>query len=600
MPKEETSLREIIDAVSTAFEVANIRASADKRMGTDSTGNFNMDTAQAMLEAMPFNNQDFLKPIIEDLDEIAQESRSRGVEEQGAIAEKFEVVVQEAKRAFEQTTDRIKDEMGKIRKDDSLSESEKEAEIGALSKQLDLLIQDQKRLANVVSIMDEGFEKNHKILSKVASFSEKTAKSIAKSLPTLGGIMSALGTNSPIVGVLTSFALDKTASFLEERKEKRLQQRKEIAAIREKYTKEKIGSRVEVVSNDVPIMDFSAGKSEPSNKDESVSNNTFTTYSNDDSVKSNIQNFDEFEPIIVSPIVNAINTQTDTLIEALKPDEEALRDAYYSKSGIAGGNDKDENDKDDNGMLTIIGNPLRMLKSVITGFVGTILKLGKLVGKLAFPVTFVYSAFEGVSNAIDEYKETGSLADAARTGLDSFADTMINVVSFGTLDLDRVNQYLSENLWTPLFDWIDSNPFQRAIDFVEEWFDKKFALFRKPFDYSVEVGQGIAEKVIGKVRNTRDGVKNFFTTAFSGFAESEPMFKNSPNQIFQPVAERVKDLKNSAMVEMVTTPPQNEQPEQKAGNTVIQTTNVNNNQYITPNRKRATFSDDPSFGILSL
>lgn len=89
----------------------------------------------------------------------------------------------------------------------------------------------------------------------------------------------------------------------------------------------------------------------------------------------------------------------------------------------------------------------RLTSALSTGLGGVASGIGKVASKalrIAGPVGAVIStgisAFEGATAAIDEYKQSGSLASAAREGLASFTESF----TFGLLDKETVSSGLSK------------------------------------------------------------------------------------------------------------------------------------------------------------
>ena len=144
-------------------------------------------------------------------------------------------------------------------------------------------------------------------------------------------------------------------------------------------------------------------------------------------------------------------------------------------SSIAGVDNKDEGSP--------LGKVFDVLKvslgGVIGGFIGSmvdnfksVLKnvakaIPKVLSKLFVPVTIVMGLFSGVTEAIDEFKKTGSVKDAVI----GFFGGILDFLTFGLLGTDSINSVVDSisSYIQPLFDTL-----KKPFEYVSNWLDGIF------------------------------------------------------------------------------------------------------------------------------
>lgn len=147
---------------------------------------------------------------------------------------------------------------------------------------------------------------------------------------------------------------------------------------------------------------------------------------------------------------------------------------------------------EDSGVGNIFGKLKTSLIGVIGGFVGTIMtkfKTGlsvvakaipKILSKLFVPLTIVMGLFSGVTEAIDEFKKTGSIKDA----IIGFFGGILDFLTFGILGTDSINNVLDSisSYIQPVFDLL-KKPFEYVSNFLDGMFgadnmDKAFDILK--------------------------------------------------------------------------------------------------------------------------
>lgn len=158
------------------------------------------------------------------------------------------------------------------------------------------------------------------------------------------------------------------------------------------------------------------------------------------------------------------NDQLLTAIQNLKGDS--------SIAGKAG--------KDDGSELGKVFDVLKIsLGGVLGGFIGSMVSnfksvlknvakaIPKLLSKLFLPVTIVMGLFSGVTEAIDEFKKTGSVKDAVI----GFFGGILDFLTFGLLGTDSINSVVDSisSYIQPLFDTL-----KKPFEYVSNWLDGIF------------------------------------------------------------------------------------------------------------------------------
>ncbi len=239
------------------------------------------------------------------------------------------------------------------------------------------------------------------------------------------------------------------------------------------------------------FLDYSLNDKNDSQEPVQVSLNDDDTFNKIESQLYDINNK-------LSPLLNGLE-------ERRREDEiynDQLLSAIQDLSSKAGGTSTTSKDGEGIfGSFFMMLNPKKLLGGLLKGFKKGFGGLGKMIGKtiprllsrLALPALIVGALFSGVTEAIDRYKETGSVREAVE-GYFSGILEFITFGFFGQNELDKVKESI-KNFSEPLYNAL-SYPFEKIVETVENIMsgDYKEAL-KTYFELNplVMIGKGIGK-----------------------------------------------------------------------------------------------------------
>lgn len=198
------------------------------------------------------------------------------------------------------------------------------------------------------------------------------------------------------------------------------------------------------------------------------------------------------------------------------------------------------------GIMTLLagGGIMKAMK----GSMKWIIRLGKTAIKRLPLLAIFGSLFKGIADGWDEWTKSKSIGKALMATLHGFADTMIKIFSFGFLNLDKVNRFVSEKM-----SWLTDGFFasmeilwdlvKAPFDFVGQMAPKFWSWMKKTFksssdairdllkDFSKEklkeTFQNFIDGVFGAIKGTLEAAQEWFQEKIDALMDKFGILKDS-------------------------------------------------------------------------
>lgn len=220
-----------------------------------------------------------------------------------------------------------------------------------------------------------------------------------------------------------------------------------------------------------------------------------------------------------------LEEQQKTNMLLIKGNKQAAKKADDSGGGLL------------SGIFDKLGGAGGLLGGLLAGLgLGPLLKTIGGLAKRFLPLIGVLSAFDGILAGFEEFKEGGSIGDILMATIEGFTDSLIGIVSGGTLDLEKVQAVVTDgiewtvnffsDLWTKITDGIDKaisfltvglvdlEDVGNAVSFLFEHIKQGFGIFTDLIKFNFGF---IADLLTGNFSGVFDRIQTMFGIFTDGF-----------------------------------------------------------------------------------
>lgn len=330
-----------------------------------------------------------------------------------------------------------------------------------------------------------------------SKFLERTTGFLVSHLSEIGGVITGVLADSPILAVGADFLIRKVQGAFAEKRSALDDERERAESVRDNL----IGQQVEMVQN----ADEPGDDSGLTDSNVEVMNNT--TPVPDDSIGEGNENRNSLLVIISEQLSEILGTVAPLVDDS---EENAREGKVFNDkllSALKGGKSSVEKVEDNDVSTSVFGAiiaskfiaPLIGVLASIGGIIkGFMLGLGKVflkvLSKVFLPIAIIGGLFFGITEAIETFKRTGSMKEA----FIGFLGGILDFISFGLIGTDELKSFggFIQGKMGAIFDTIASlfdyivNPLKKLNNIIKNTFGFDLGLAAGDILKSISIGLG--------------------------------------------------------------------------------------------------------------